>query len=461
MADSDTYCEVVIVGGGFSGLATAASLKTYNVNNFILLEKGRNVGNLWTGGLDSLCMHTPWHGNPYDNNMAFEKYPIFKTKKDVTDYLTDYKNLYNLNEHILSETAAEDITFDASAFNKESSSMFSLAGSNDSNNEKQSFQWTVKTNTGKIIHAKHVVISTGMYTSPSIPYLDNDKYQNGLYKGIQKHSWNIKNGKEFKGKNVLIVGSGNSAAEVAVECYLSGAETIDMLAGSPRYYIPKENMKKYYTLLMLYYKLRNKLSKLMDANHIDTAFDDLIYSMTYENGRYNSKEWCDAQLYEDRFQMLMSKDLSGYGLPLCKPLQFGESAYERFHVLDITRKGLRAASAEEQAASSANDEGKGNEDTEVEVEASWIELVKQSKVNIISGCIDSFYEDGVIIDRLLNNTVNDSSDVGKKGVLKQRIKRPYDAIIYATVCKVYRIAMCIIRSNNVLLYLHHSLLLLC
>ena len=231
MEKSESYCEVVIVGGGFSGLATAASLKTYNINDFILLEKGKDVGNLWTGGLDSLCMHTPWHGNPYDKNIAYENYPIFKTKKDVTNYLCEYKDLYNLNENILSETAAEDITFDASPSSSTSnnSSMFSFsntntnsnANSNKSDEDLKTYQWKVKTNTGKIIHAKHIVISTGMYTSPSIPYLDNEhqqeqeqvNYHNATYEGIQKHTWNMKNGNELKNKNILIVGSGNSAAE--------------------------------------------------------------------------------------------------------------------------------------------------------------------------------------------------------------------------------------------------------
>ena len=362
----------------------------------MLFEKGESVGNLWNGGLDSLAMHTPFHGCANDNNLAYDSFAMFKSKLDVREYLNKYADLYDLKAHILPSTPVTSV----------STSLI------------KEYPWKITTN-NKVYYCKHVVIASGLYNTPFIPKQISDSEE---FKGIVVHSWNCKNGNDFKDKKVLIVGSGNSGAEIAVECIISGAQSVDMLAGSPRYYIPKRYLEIYYKLLM---KMQ-KLKALFGINSL--TFDDILYELYYHQygHHYNTKSWCDQQIIEDRFLMLLSKDLSSYGLPLCQPLKFGESAYERFHVIDANR----TYTVDEQVHST-----------------SFIELISNGKINVFNGKISKILNNSVIIDCIINPNATKTPIIVKNqnnadtavdnhndiNIVTKSVERQYDVIIYATV----------------------------
>jgi len=396
-----SYVDVAVIGGGFAGLSTAACLKTYGVKDMVVLEKGKCVGTLWTGGLDTLSMHTPWHGLPNDNNMAVADFPIFKTKGEVCKYLSNYADMYDLKPHIQNSTTV--------------SKLVSIPGDKDGIG---GYEWSIETSGGRI-RAKNVVVATGLYTTPSIP---SEGTNISEYSGTSLHSWNLRNGRDLLDKRVLIVGSGNSAAEAAVESYFGGAASVDILAGSPRHYISKGSMETYYRLLMMYYRAGHFLGLLGPGEH---SFDDLLYHMYFGEycDKFNSKQWCDNQIFEDRFQMLMSTDLSSYGLPVCAPLVFGESAYSRFHVLDGKRKGRRSLPAV--SGEAARIEPK-------EEELGFIDLVKGDKINVLNGNIVGYKGQEVTIDCLLNPAGAKGTTAGTTEAMRQAVSKPYDVVVHAS-----------------------------
>ncbi len=42
-----SYYDVIIIGAGMCGVSCGAGLKTYGINDFIILEKGNTVNNFW------------------------------------------------------------------------------------------------------------------------------------------------------------------------------------------------------------------------------------------------------------------------------------------------------------------------------------------------------------------------------------------------------------------------------
>lgn len=79
-----------------------------------------------------------------------------------------------------------------------------------------------------------VVIATGLSSNPYVPTIPGSDQ----YKGVILHSWDIKDIDSLRNmvqaKRVLIVGSGNSAAELAHSCHTCGAADINMLVNAPR-----------------------------------------------------------------------------------------------------------------------------------------------------------------------------------------------------------------------------------
>jgi len=79
--------------------------------------------------------------------------------------------------------------------------------------------WAVYTAQGETIESAVVVVATGVNRVPERPVLVGEEY----FSGSILHSREYRNGKAFVGKNVLVVGMGNTGAEIALDLYEQGA----------------------------------------------------------------------------------------------------------------------------------------------------------------------------------------------------------------------------------------------
>jgi cation diffusion facilitator CzcD-associated flavoprotein CzcO len=176
--------------------------------------------------------HTPWHGLPHDSQMSQLKFPIFKTKNEVVDYLTSYASMYNINNNV--------------SFNNE---VVKVERRKTSELEANEYDWVVHTNRGDVINAKFLVICTGLYANPNKVILEGQEQ----FQGEIKHSWEMKNCSALKGKRVLVVGSGNSACECAVDCVHHEAQDVDLLVFSPRLFLRKPQLERFHNFSKLIY----------------------------------------------------------------------------------------------------------------------------------------------------------------------------------------------------------------
>src|SRR6516162_10858128 len=183
--------ETVIVGGGQAGLALSYYLKQKG-REHVVLERAPAVANAWRNQRwDSFTLVTPnfqvrmpgaeYHGNDRYGFMALA---------EIVQYFDDYVKRFDLPVHCGVE-------------------VYSV--------EKTRGGYLVRTREGNY-YAENVVIASGLYQSPKIP-----KFSEAIPAGIlQIHSMQYRNPSLLPGGAVLVVGTGQSGAQIAQELYQSG-----------------------------------------------------------------------------------------------------------------------------------------------------------------------------------------------------------------------------------------------
>lgn len=176
--------DVVIVGGGQSALATAYFLKRENID-FLILDANKTAGGSWTQTWDSLKLFSPKEYSSLPGWQMPATKEAYPTREEIINYLTEYEKRYSFE--IKRPVNVLSVTF-------------------------QDMLFQINTNEGMIL-CKTLVSATGNWANPFIPpYKGVDAFE-----GMQIHSAFYKNNDSFKGQRVLIVGGGNSAAQILAE----------------------------------------------------------------------------------------------------------------------------------------------------------------------------------------------------------------------------------------------------
>lgn len=190
--------EVLVIGGGQAGLATGYHLARRGLS-FVILDANDRIGDSWRKRWDSLRLFTPAR---YDSllGMAFpapdHSYP---TKEETGAYLERYAS--ELDLPVRTGVRVDRLSKDGDRF--------------------------VVTAGDMRLEAGNVVVATGAYHTPRIPPFAPDLDPAIL----QMHSNQYRNPSQLREGGVLVVGAGNSGAEIAMELsrhhqtWLSGRDT--------------------------------------------------------------------------------------------------------------------------------------------------------------------------------------------------------------------------------------------
>ena len=176
--------ETVIIGGGQAGLVTGYHVAKRG-RPFVILDANERVGDSWRRRWDSLRLFTP----AKYNGLAGMRFPAprvsFPTKDEMADYLAEYAARFELP--IRTGVRVEGLR-------RENGRYLVAAGS-------------------RRFEADNVVVATGAYRDPKPPAFAAD-----LDPGIvQLHSQAYRNPSQLQEGGVLVVGLGNSGAEIAYE----------------------------------------------------------------------------------------------------------------------------------------------------------------------------------------------------------------------------------------------------
>lgn len=181
--------HTMIVGGGQAGLAAGYYLSRAN-KEFIILDENPLAGDTWRTRWDSLRLFTPSHMN----NLPGMKFPkpnlYFPSKDETADYLEAYAREYNL-------PIRYGMKVDSLSRNGEG---YHISAGEASFN------------------AKNVIIATGAFHNPYVPLFASEVGQDV----IQMHSSDYRNPKNITGQTVVVVGAGNSGAEIAIDLARAG-----------------------------------------------------------------------------------------------------------------------------------------------------------------------------------------------------------------------------------------------
>ena len=190
--------DTIVIGAGQSGLATGYFLRKAG-RDFIILDANQRIGDAWRNRWDSLRLFTPAR---YDGlaGMPFPAPPhYFPTKDEMADYLEAYASHFNL-------PVRTGVKVDI--LSREGNRFTISAGD-------QRFE------------ADNVVVAMATFQKPHVPAFARD-----IDPGIRQiHSIDYRNPGQLRDGGVLIVGGGNSGAEIGIEVarghqtWMSGRDT--------------------------------------------------------------------------------------------------------------------------------------------------------------------------------------------------------------------------------------------
>jgi cation diffusion facilitator CzcD-associated flavoprotein CzcO len=199
--------NTVIIGAGAAGLAVAACLQKHGVP-FVLLESSDQVGQAWRNHYDRLHLHTDRSSSGLPFWPMPKSFPKYPKRAQVVEYLELYAGHYNLEPKFGQEVVSADY---------------------------QDGAWETQTGTA-VYRSPNLVVATGYTRVPNVPVWPGQQ----AFQGPVLHSSAYKNGRAFAGKKVLVVGFGNSAAEIAIDLSEQGAEYVGMSVRHPVNVIPRD-----------------------------------------------------------------------------------------------------------------------------------------------------------------------------------------------------------------------------
>lgn len=177
--------DTIIIGGGQAGMSAAFFLRRQKID-FLLLDDQSSAGGAWNHTWDSLHLFSPADYSSLSGWQLPATKETYPTKNEFLTYLQAYEKRYEFQVH--RNTLVTQVTYANNLF-------------------------TIDTNNNKQYHCKTLISATGTAKNPYIPTYPNQ----ALFKGLQIHSVDYKNADSLKNKKVLIVGGGNSGAQILAE----------------------------------------------------------------------------------------------------------------------------------------------------------------------------------------------------------------------------------------------------
>jgi putative flavoprotein involved in K+ transport len=176
-----------------------------------VLEGSASVGDTWTQRYARLRLHTIRQFSGLAHFPIPNRYSTYLSRDEYAEYLREYARHFGLR--IVTETTVLAIRPGGP-----SSSI-----------------WIVET-TGDVSRCRAVVVATGQYREPTLPSWPGRE----VYAGTLQHSARYSNANPYVGRRVLVVGAGNSGAEIATDLSEGGAAGVAVSVRTAPPVVPRD-----------------------------------------------------------------------------------------------------------------------------------------------------------------------------------------------------------------------------
>lgn len=176
---------VLIVGAGPAGLAVAACLRQRGMPATVL-EASQGVGHSWRHHYERLHLHTVKTHSALPGLPFPAEAPRYVPRQGVVDYLEAYARHHRIAP-VYGQTVQRIV--------------------------REGGAWTAHTAAGRAFAAPRLVLASGANREPSVPVLPGQD----RFGGRVLHSRDYRHASPFAGQRVLVVGMGNTGAEIALD----------------------------------------------------------------------------------------------------------------------------------------------------------------------------------------------------------------------------------------------------
>jgi cation diffusion facilitator CzcD-associated flavoprotein CzcO len=208
-----TDTDILIVGSGFAGLGMAVRLKQASMHDFVVLERGDDVGGTWHFNTYPGCAcDVPSHLYSLSFAPNPEWSQTYSPQAEIGAYLKGVADRFGIREHLRLEHTVSGAEWDEAAG-----------------------RWTVETDRGTFT-ARVLIGGMGGLTEPSIPDVPGlDEFTGAMF-----HSARWDHDYDFTGKRVAAIGTGASAIQF-VPAIAKQVDQLHVVQRTPPWIMPHSN----------------------------------------------------------------------------------------------------------------------------------------------------------------------------------------------------------------------------
>ncbi|MFE7973605.1 flavin-containing monooxygenase [Streptomyces shenzhenensis] len=187
---------VYVIGAGPGGLAAAHALRARGVRA-VVLERADRVGSSWRRHYDRLRLHTTRRLSALPGLPIPRRFGRWVTRDNMVRYLEKYAEFHELEIVTGVEVSRIERSADGTG-------------------------WLLRASGGRELTGSAVVVATGYNHTPRVPRWPG----RDAYTGEFLHAGEYRNAQPYAGRDVLVVGVGNTGAEIAVDLVEGGASRV-------------------------------------------------------------------------------------------------------------------------------------------------------------------------------------------------------------------------------------------
>jgi cation diffusion facilitator CzcD-associated flavoprotein CzcO len=202
-----TDVDVLVVGAGPAGLAVGASLRAKGVD-VLVVDRGGSTGESWRARYERLHLHTPRVQSSLPGLRIPRSFGRWVAKDDMGEYVGRYARHHKI---------------------------VPLFGTEVLRLDHDGFSWSARTASGQVT-ARQVVFATGYSHSPAIPAWPGREG----FTGQLLHASQYRSAAPYAGRSALVIGAGNTGAEIAADLAENGAAEVRLSIRTPPNIIPRQ-----------------------------------------------------------------------------------------------------------------------------------------------------------------------------------------------------------------------------